>query len=438
MRPLTYARVDEELLDVMARPGRGYYVLVGINLIVLAVGLFAWRYQILTGLGVAGISHPVAWGLYITNFVFWIGIAHSGTLISAILYLFRSRWRTAVHRSAEAMTLAALLTGGLFPLIHLGRPWYFYWLIPYPDRGLLWPNFRSPLLWDVFAIGTYFLVSLLFFFFGLIPDLAAARYRVSGLRRRLYTLFSLGWQGTDREWQHYRAAYLLLAGLATALVVSVHSVVSWDFAVALVPGWHSTLFAPYFVAGAIHSGLAMILTLLVPLRRVLSLHAYLTAHHFEAIAKLLVLTGLILGYAYGAEYFTAWYGRDPVEWESLRYRAVGREAWAFYLMAAFNVGVPLLFCSRSIRMRPALLWSCSLLINVGMWLERFVIITTSLGHEFIPFTWGGYVPTWVEVSITAGGFAWFFLWYLLFVKGVPVISLSEMKEQFWKEASHER
>jgi molybdopterin-containing oxidoreductase family membrane subunit len=296
---LTYSQINRDLLRTMQPPGKMYYGLLAVDLAILGWGIYAWLYQVRTGLGVAGISHPVGWGIYITNFVFWVGIAHSETLISAVLFLLRCRWRNAVYRSAEAMTVFAVMTAGLFPIIHLGRPWLFYWLMPYPQQGQLWINFRSPLIWDVFAISTYFMVSTVFFLTGLLPDLAAARDQATGWRQRLYGLLACGWRGTDREWRHYGKAYLFLAGLATPLVVSVHSIVSWDFAMSLVPGWHSTLFAPYFVAGAIHSGLAMVLTLLIPLRRMFRLETYITMQHFDNIAKLLILTGLIMAYSYG-------------------------------------------------------------------------------------------------------------------------------------------
>ncbi|MBI2455646.1 MAG: polysulfide reductase NrfD [candidate division NC10 bacterium] len=434
MQPLTFRQVDRDILRTMEPPGRLYYGLLALVLAVILWGVYAWWYQIQTGLAVAGLNNPVGWGAYITNFVFWVGIAHSGTLISAILYLFRARWRTAVYRSAEAMTVFAIMTAGLFPLIHLGRPWYFYWLLPYPNQRNLWPNFQSPLLWDVVAIGTYMTVSVTFFFIGLIPDLATARDQATGWRRLFYGILSLGWRGSDREWRHYRSGYLFFAALATPLVVSVHSVVSWDFAMSIVPGWHSTIFAPYFVAGAIHSGLAMVITILLPLRRIFRLEAYLLPRHFENLAKLIIVTGLIVGYAYLVEFFLAWYSGNVYEHAVFLDRATGHYAPEFWIMVTFNAVLPLLFFIRRVRTSPAWLVGISLGITIGMWFERFVTIVASLAHSYIPFSWGLYRPTWVELSITAGSFAWFLFWFLLFAKFLPSVSMTEVKEQIPEEA----
>lgn len=397
---------------------------------ILAGSVYAWSVQLAQGLGVAGYWGSVQWAVYITNFVFWIGIAHSGTLISAILYLFRARWRAAISRTSEAMTVFAVLTAGLFPIIHLGRPWYFYWLIPYPNPRGLWVNFRSPLIWDVFAVGTYLTVSVVFLYVGLIPDLAAVRERMTGWRRRVYRILSLGWRGTQEEWRHYRSAYLLLAALATPLVVSVHSVVSWDFAMALVPGWHSTIFAPYFVAGAIFSGLAMVLTLTIPLRRLLGLEAYITDRHLERVAQLLVVTSLVVTYAYACEFFMAWYSGNAFEQAVFRERAFGTYAPLFWPMVFCNSVLPLTLLVRRIRTDVRALWVVALLVNVGMWLERFVIVTGSLSFDYEPWYWADaiYRPRWVEYGITAGGFAWFLLWFFLFVKHFPVLPMAEMRE----------
>lgn len=428
------AQVNRDVLAALGRPGRAYFAALLLVLVLLGWAGYSWTYQIYTGLGVAGYDHSVKWAVYITNFVFWIGIAHSGTLISAILYLFRARWRTSISRVSEAMTVFAVMTAGLFPLIHLGRPWYFYWLIPYPNQRQLWINFRSPLVWDVFAVGTYFTVSVLFLYLGLMPDVAAARDKVGGLRRRVYSLLSLGWRGTDREWRHYKTAYLLLAGLATPLVVSVHSVVSWDFAMSILPGWHSTIFAPYFVAGAIFSGLAMVLTLTIPLRRMLGLERYIALDHFENLAKLIIVTSLIISYSYAAEFFTAWYSGERAERELYLYRAAGDYAPVFWIMISFNSILPLAFFFRAIRRSIPALFLISIAINIGMWLERFVIITSSLSRTFDPAVWvsGIYRPTWVEVSITTGSFAWFFFFFLLFIKNFPVVPMSELKEEVVK------
>ncbi|HZA55005.1 MAG TPA: NrfD/PsrC family molybdoenzyme membrane anchor subunit [Candidatus Udaeobacter sp.] len=425
-----YEQINRDLTRTLEAPGRLYYGLLGIVLVVLGWAIFAWGYQLKTGLGVAGINHPVGWGVYITNFVFWVGIAHSGTLISAVLFLLRCRWRNSIARSAEAMTIFAVMTAGLFPIIHLGRPWYFYQLLPYPQEGQLWINFRSPLIWDVFAVGTYFTVSVLFFYTGLIPDLGTLRDRATGWKRKLYGFFACGWQGTHRQWRSYSKVYVLLAGFATPLVVSVHSVVSWDFAVSIMPGWHSTIFAPYFVAGAIHSGLAMVLTLIIPLRRAFELNAYISEKHLEYVAKLMIATGLILAYSYAAEFFIAWYSDNLFERYIYVYRATGRYAFTFWLMVLFNIALPLLFFAEEIRASTVWLFVISLLINIGMWLERLVIIVSSLSRDFLPSAWGSYRPTWVEVSITAGSFAWFFLWFLLFVKLLPIVSINEIKEDW--------
>ena len=425
----TYSQVDRDILRAMEAPGRWYYIVFFLDLLVVGWGAFAWRYQIVHGMGVSGLMHPVMWAIYITNFVFWVGIAHSGTLISAILYLFRVRWRASVYRTAEAVTVFALFTAGLFPLIHLGRPWFFYWLLPYPQFGGLWVNFRSPLVWDVFAVMTYMIISMLFFFTGLVPDVAVVRNRTTGWRHRLYAFLAQGWQGTDRQWRHYKAAYVFLAALATPLVISVHSVVSWDFAQSIVAGWHSTIFAPYFVAGAIHSGLAMVITLLIPLRRIFRLDTYVTQSHLENLAKLIILTGLIVGYAYIVETYIAWYSNNVPEWQRFTYQVTGEYAIPFWIMILFNSLVPLLFFVKRIRTSTPWLFGIAILINIGMWTERFVIIVTGLAHEYDPYSWGLYFPTWVDISITLGSFAWFFFWFLLFAKLLPVVSIAEVKEE---------
>ncbi|MFQ5682203.1 MAG: NrfD/PsrC family molybdoenzyme membrane anchor subunit [Candidatus Binatia bacterium] len=429
MSQLTYSQVDQDILRVMRKPGWRYYTLLFLDLIVLGWGAYAWRYQIVHGMGVSGLTHPVMWAIYITNFVFWVGIAHSGTLISAILYLFRVRWRAGVYRTAEAVTIFALFTAGLFPIIHLGRPWFFYWLLPYSQVGGLWINFRSPLVWDVFAVMTYMIISILFFFTGLVPDMAIARNKTTGWRHRLYTFMAQGWQGTDRQWRHYKAAYLFLAALATPLVISVHSVVSWDFAQTIVAGWHSTIFAPYFVAGAIHSGLAMVITLLIPVRRIFRLDAYITQRHLENLAKLIILTGLIVGYAYVVETYITWYSNNIPEWQRFVFNVTGAYAIPFWIMILFNSLVPLLFFVQRIRTSTPWLFGIAILINIGMWMERFVIIVGSLAHGYDPHSWGLYFPTWVDISITLGSFAWFFFWFLLFTKFLPVVSMVEVKEE---------
>ena len=436
---LDYTRVDVDLVRTM-QPARGlYYGLLAFLAAVAGWGAYAWSVQLRRGLGVAGISWPVGWGFYITLFVYWVGIAHSGTLISAVLFLFRVRWRSSIYRSAEAVTVFAVMTAGLFPLIHLGRPWVAYWLMPYPQMGGLFPNFRSPLVWDVFAVSTYFTVSALFFFTGMVPDLAIVRDRTIGWRTRLYGFLAQGWQGTNMQWKHYTAAYVFLAGLATPLVISVHSIVSWDFAMSILPGWHTAIFPPYFVAGAIHSGLAMVMLLVVPMRRIFNLKPYITAEHLASMAKMMIFTGLVLGFAYGIEFFIAWYSNNPFERDLFFYRAFGDYAWALWLLVTCNVLAPALFFFRRIRYSIRWLVGIALLVNVGMFYERFVIIVTSLGRSFDPFTWKVYVPRWPEVSILAGSLAWFFLLFMIFAKLFPVVSMWEVKELLpvpRKEGSH--
>ncbi len=426
---MSFAKVNNDILRTLGPAGRIYWAGLILALTVLGFGGYAFYHQVRFGLGVAGYNPPVMWAIYITNFVFWVGIAHSGTLISAVLFLFRARWRTAVARVAEAMTVFAVMTAGLFPIIHLGRPWYFYWLLPYPDQRDLWINFRSPLIWDVFAIGTYLTVSVLFLYLGLIPDIAIARDRVQDYRRKLYSILALGWQGTNQQWRHYNALYGFLAALATPLVISVHSVVSWDFATTILPGWHSTIFAPYFVAGAIFSGLAMVITLLIPLRRFYHLEEYITVRHFENLAKLIIVTSLIVTYAYATEYFIAWYSQNEFERSTFLDRATGQYAPFFWTTVVCNCIVPLALFFKKIRTHLKTLFVISLLINVGMWLERYVIIISSLSHDFNPSVWPAmYQPTWVEVMITAGSMGLFFFLFLIFVKNFPLISMTEIKE----------
>lgn len=428
METISYTRFNEDILRNMSPRGRRYYMLLALAFAGVLLGASCWAYQIATGLGSAGINLPVYWGTYLINFVFWVGIAHSGTLISAILYLFRAPWRTAIARSAEAMTVFAVSVAGLFPFIHLGRVWIVYWILPYPNQRNLWPNFQSPLVFDVIAISTYLTVSALFWFTGLIPDLAVVRDSSTGLRRKIYGFFSLGWLGTHRQWNHYGTAYLLFAALATPLVISVHSVVSWDFALSIVPGWHSTIFAPYFVAGAIHSGLAMVLTLLIPLRRIFNFEHLITLKILENIAKTIIFTGLIVGYAYGVEYFMAQYSGNIAERDTFIWRAVGHYALEFWIMVLFNAVVPLAFFIKKVRTDLRYLFGISILINIGMWYERFVIIVGSAAHQFDPYSWGYYSPTWVEFGIMIGSFSLFFFLFLLFAKFIPTISMTEMKE----------
>lgn len=425
---LTYREVNDLVIATLSPPRKIYYLIVGFFALVFAAGMSVWLYMILSGLGVAGIRHPVMWGVFITNFVFWVGIAHSGTLISAILYLFRAEWRMSIYRSAEAMTVFAVATAGMYPLIHLGRVWVAYWIFPYPNEMLLWPNFKSPLVMDVIAITTYLTVSATFFLIGLVPDIAAVREKATGWRKKFYTILSFGWHGTQEQWLHYNRAYLFFAALATPLVISVHSVVSWDFALSIVPGWHSTIFAPYFVAGAIHSGLALVITLLIPLRKIFKVEKLITINNFENMAKVILLTGLIVGYAYAIEYFIAWYSGNPYELAIFKWRASGDYALAFWVMVICNSIIPLLFFFKKIRTNLTWLLVISILINIGMWFERYVIIITSLARDFLPAAWGNYAPTWVEIGISIGSWGFFLMMFFLFAKFLPSISITEVKE----------
>jgi molybdopterin-containing oxidoreductase family membrane subunit len=416
---------------INTRPGPLWLTFFGIS-VLLFLGMAATvTYQINKGLGILGINHPVGWGVYITNFVFWIGIGHAGTLISAILHLFRQRWRTAINRSAEAMTIFAVMTAGLFPLIHTGRPWFAYWLVPYPNWRHLWVNFRSPLVWDVFAVSTYLTISLCFWYTGLIPDLATLRDRASGWKRGIYSLLSLGWRGSERHWQHYERAYMMLAGLSTPLVLSVHSVVSFDFATALLPGWHTTIFPPYFVAGAIFSGFAMVVTLLVILRKVFHLEEYVTLHHLENMNKIILVTGSMVGYAYATEFFVAMYSGNQFESFTFMNRATGPFAWAYWTMITCNVIIPQLFWFRKLRRSLPVMFVISIFVNVGMWFERFNIIVTSLHRDFLPVNWSYYKPTVFDWLVTAGSFGFFFMWFLLFCRFFPTISIAEVKSVLW-------
>ena len=432
---MSFAKINDDILRTLHAPGPLWYAGILLAISALAVGAFAFLHQAQTGLGVAGYEHPILWSIYITNFVFWVGIAHSGTLISAVLFLFRARWRTAVSRSAEAMTVFAVATAGLFPILHLGRPWFFYWLIPYPNERQLWVNFRSPLVWDLFAITTYLTVSAMFLYLGLMPDIAAARDKVKDWRRRIYKLLALGWLGTSRQWRHYTALYGFFAALATPLVISVHSIVSWDFAMAILPGWHSTIFAPYFVAGAIFSGTAMVITLLIPMRRIFRLETYITVHHFENLSKLMLTTSLIVGYAYLVEFFVAWYSGSPFEQGTFYDRMFG-QYWVYsWVMFTCNTVLPLLLFVKAVRTSLTALFILSIFVNIGMWLERYVIIVTSLSHDFDPANWSGiYQPTWVEAAITVGSFGMFFTLFLLFIKNFPSVSITEMKETMGQAA----
>jgi Ni/Fe-hydrogenase subunit HybB-like protein len=386
-------------------------------------------YQVSTGVAVWGNCHPVMWGWDIINFVWWIGIGHAGTLISAILFLLRQRWRTAVNRAAEAMTIFAVMCAGIYPGLHVGRVWFDWWLFPIPNsNGPIWPQFRSPLMWDVFAVSTYFTVSVLFWYVGLIPDLAVMRDRAkTKVRQFFYGLGALGWTGSNRHWSNYEKAYLILAGLSTPLVLSVHSIVSLDFAVSQLPGWHTTIFPPYFVAGAIFSGFGMVLTLLVPLRKWCKLEDVITMRHIDLMCKVTLATGSIVGYAYGMEFFIAWYSGNPYERFAFINRAVGPYAWGYWIMITCNVIVPQLFWFRKVRHNLVLVFIMSILVNVGMWFERFVIIVISLHREFLTSNWGYFRPTWVDICTYIGTFGLFFTCFLLFMRFLPMVAIAEVK-----------
>jgi molybdopterin-containing oxidoreductase family membrane subunit len=385
-------------------------------------------YLISTGVGVWGNRHPVMWAWDIINFVWWIGIGHAGTLISAILFLLRQRWRTGVNRAAEAMTIFAVMCAGMFPLIHIGRVWYGWWLLPLPNQNSIWPQFRSPLMWDVFAVSTYFTVSLLFWYMGLIPDLAVMRDRAkTKIRQFLYGLFALGWTGSNRHWSNYEKAYLILAGLATPLVLSVHSIVSLDFSVSQLPGWHTTIFPPYFVAGAIYSGFGMVLTLLVPLRSLCKLEEIITMRHIDVMCKVTLATGSIVGYAYAMEYFIAWYSGNPYERWTFWHRLFGSYWYGGMAMLAFNALIPQLFWIKWFRTNLVAVFLISILVNVGMWAERFVIIVGSLYQDFLPASWRFYTPTWVDISTYAGTIGFFLMMFLLFIRFLPLIAIAEVK-----------
>ncbi|PIE02132.1 MAG: hydrogenase [Acidobacteria bacterium] len=424
----SYKEITRDILYLLEKPSKVYLALVAFTMLGVAFGGYCWSVQLYRGMGMAGLNNPVGWGVYITDFVFWVGIGHAGTLISAILFLFRARWRNAIFRSAEAMTIFAVMTAGLFPIIHVGRAWLAWWLIPYPNQREIWVNFRSPLLWDVFAVSTYFSVSCLFFSIGLVPDLAAIRDKATGLRKKIYAFMSLGWTGSNRQWKNFMAGYGFLAAFATPLVLSVHSIVSWDFATSIVPGWHSTLFAPYFVAGAVFSGMAMVITILIPFRKIFNLEKYLTIWHFENMAKLIILTGMIVTYSYSTEYFIAYYSDDPFEefifWE----RVFGKYSIPFLLMFFCNCIVPLPLWFKKVRTSLPMLFVITVLINVGMWFERFNIIVSSLAQDYDPAIWGWYTPSFTELGITLGSFCWFFMWFFLFIKFFPAMSIAEIKE----------
>jgi len=423
--------VSEQISSIVLTEGppRGWYVGAAISFLLVMLMLVSITWLFAKGVGVWGINVPVAWGLAIINFVWWIGIGHAGTLISAFLLLFRQEWRTSINRFAEAMTLFAVACAGLFPLLHLGRPWFFYWLVPYPATTGVWPQFRSPLVWDFFAVSTYATVSLMFWYVGLVPDLATLRDRAENWYARVvYGILALGWRGSARHWKRYQMAYLLLAGLATPLVISVHSIVSLDFAVGQVPGWHATIFPPYFVAGAIYSGFAMVLTIAIPLRSAYRLKAFITDRHLDNMAKVMLTSGLVVAYGYLMEHFNAWYGGNLFEQSMVHDRETGPYAPVYWSLIACNILIPQLLWWKPCRTNPYLLFGIAIVVNIGMWLERFVIVSVSLHHEFLPSSWGMYVPTFWDWSLFAGTLGLFASLLFLFIRLLPMISIFEMRE----------
>ncbi len=435
LNKLDYGEINDAVLNPIKPTVPIYYIILTALGIGVLWGMAAWIYQVKTGMGVAGITHPVGWGIYIANFVFWIGIAHSGTLISAILYLVRAKWRDAVSRSAEAMTIIAVLCAGMYPLIHLGRLWVFYYIIPYPSERHIWPNFKSPLVWDLTAVFTYLTVSIIFFYVGLIPDAAAARDRFKKelgedhYKTKIFKFLSLGWSGAASQWRHYGRSYLYFAALAAPLVISVHSIVSWDFAMALLPGWHSTIFAPYFVAGAIHSGLAMVLTLVIPLRKILKLEKLITVDHFDLLARTMLVTTSILAYTYIIEPFISGYSGNIFEWQFETWKEFGSYGWIFWMLLPLNIFFPLTFIFKKLRRNLKYLFVISILVNVGMWFERLHIVIASTSHDFLPHNWGIYSPSWVEISIATGTICFFLFSFMAFSKSLPTIPLADFKKQ---------
>ena len=428
----TYGQVTQDIVHTIeAKPTRLWYIGFYVSVALLMFGVYSVYREVVYGIGQWNLNRTVGWGWDITNFVWWVGIGHAGTLISAILLLFRQGWRTGVNRAAEAMTIFAVMCAGQFPIFHMGRVWMAFFTLPYPNtRGPLWPNFNSPLMWDVFAISTYFTVSLLFWYSGLLPDFATIRDRAkTKLRKRLYGMASFGWSGSTKHWQRHESLSLILAGLSTPLVLSVHTIVSFDFATSVVPGWHTTIFPPYFVAGAIFSGFAMVQTLMLILRKVMNLQDYITLGHIEAMNKVIVLTGSIVGCAYLTELFMAWYSQVPFEQDIFfKYRIAGPYGWSYWLMMTCNVISPQLFWFRKLRRSVLFTFIMSIVVNIGMWFERFVIIVSSLYRDYLPSSWSIYYrPTIWEVGFYLGTFGLFFTCFFLFAKYFPVIAIAEIK-----------
>ena len=426
----SFATVTDRISAIVLtqKPGRGWWLGFGLSFALLMLFNLAITWLFAFGVGIWGINVPVGWGFAIINFVWWVGIGHAGTLISAILLLLRQKWRTSINRFAEAMTIFAVCCAGMFPLLHMGRPWLFYWMTPYPNTMFTWPQFRSPLVWDVFAVSTYATVSLLFWFVGMVPDLATLRDRARNrVTQVAYGILAMGWRGSAVHWHRYETASLLLAGLATPLVLSVHTVVSFDFAIGIIPGWHTTIFPPYFVAGAIYSGFAMVMTLAIPLRKYYHLEDFVTMRHLDNMAKVMLATGLIVAYGYMMETFSAFYSGDLYEKFMVLNRWTG-PYWPFYWsLIACNIAIPQVLWMRKARSNVALLFVISLVVNTGMWLERFVIVVTSLHRDFLPSSWGMYWPTRWDIFTYIGTLGLFFTLFFLFVRYLPLIAISEMR-----------
>jgi len=442
-RNLTNLKVQQEILvegnptfekitDVVSgivekKAGKMWYILFAVSASMTAMLLGMLGYLFWEGTGIWGLNNPVGWGWAIVNFVFWVGIGHAGTLISAILFLLRQRWRTSINRFAEAMTIFAVICALMFPAIHVGRVWVLYWVFPLPNQMGMWPNFRSPLLWDTFAVGTYFTCSFLFWYVGLIPDLATLRDRAKDrISKLFYGFFSLGWRGANRQWKHYELAYLVLAGISTPLVLSVHSIVSTDFATSILPGWHTTIFPPYFVAGAIFSGFAMVMTLSILARKAFNLKHIITLKTLERMNIIMLLTGSMVGYAYSMEFFVAWYSGSEYEQFAFINRAFGPYAWAYWIMITCNVITPQLFWFKKLRRSIPVMFIASIIINIGMWFERFVIVMT-LSRDYLPSSWDYFSPTIYDIGILVGSFGLFFTMFLLFLKFLPMVAMSEVK-----------
>ena len=428
-REIAYSEVNDDIVRSLVVTGRNYYITLAVSILVTFACFFGpWFYQIQYGIGAAGMNHPTVWGTYLASFIFWIGLSHSGTLLSAVLHLTNSEWRKAMYRSAEAMTLFSVMVAATMVMVHVGRPWFVHWAVPYPNQMEMWPNFRSPLMFDVMAITTYMTGSIIFIYMGTIPDFAAVRDRTTGWRHHMYVLLSLGWRGTDTEWHRLHWAYTFLAVLIVPLAVSVHSIVSWDFALSIVPALHQTIFAPYFVVGTIYSGTAGIVTVMFVLRKYMKFEHLITKLHFDNLGKLLLVMSLLWTYINAVELFTGWYSESSEEYEALGFRLFGFYGPLYWEMILFCAVAPLLLISKRFRTSFVPMLILSIAINIGMYTERFLIVATSLPRQYLPDAWGMYYPSLVEILIMIGSFGMFTTLFLIFVKIFPSVSLYEVKE----------